>query len=72
MRPKRIRILSVEPLPQKPAYFQLRMRTQAGTYIKEFVHGDLGRSTPSMCSLLGMEVQILQLDVLEVHLENWP
>ena len=38
----------------------------AGTYIKEFVHSDLGRTEPSMCSLLGADADILLLDVLAV------
>ena len=42
---------------------QVSMRTEAGTYIKEFVHGDLGRTTPNVGSLIGKEVDILQLDV---------
>ena len=36
----------------------------AGTYVKEFVHGDLGRTSPSVCSLLGCQADILQLDVV--------
>jgi tRNA U54 and U55 pseudouridine synthase Pus10 len=39
----------------------------AGTYIKEFVHGDLGRTVPSVGSLLGSEADILQLDVTNVY-----
>ncbi|ELU01120.1 hypothetical protein CAPTEDRAFT_94284, partial [Capitella teleta] len=41
----------------------LKLVTQAGTYIKEFVHGDLGRTVPSMCSLLGTQCDILELNV---------
>lgn len=41
----------------------LEVWASAGTYIKEFVHGDLGRTTPNVGSLLGKEVDILQLDV---------
>jgi tRNA pseudouridine synthase 10 len=44
-------------------FFQLSVETQAGTYIKEFVHGDLGRTTPSVADLLGCRADILQLDV---------
>jgi hypothetical protein len=42
-------------------------------YIKEFVHGDFGRTSPSLGSLLGTcgRVDILSLDVVEVGLE-WP
>jgi len=39
----------------------------AGTYIKEFVHGDLGRTVPSVGSLLESEADILQLDVSNVY-----
>ena len=57
--------------------FGRRPRSQAGKastnarrlhrYIKEFVHGDLGRTEPSLSSLLGAEADILQLDVMDVH-----
>ena len=40
----------------------------AGTYIKEFVHSDLGRTKPSLVSLLNSECDILQLDVLDLIL----
>ena len=42
---------------------------QAGTYIKEFVHGDFGRTEPSLCSLLDCECDILQLDVRDVNMK---
>ena len=32
-------------------------------YIKEFVHGDFRRTNPSLGTLLGTEVDILELDV---------
>lgn len=46
-----------------PHYFVLHLVTSAGAYVKEFVHGDLGRTVPSIGSLLGTEADILQLDV---------
>lgn len=52
-------------------HFLLFLKTQAGTYIKEFVHGDFGRTVPSLGNLLNTECDILQLDVLSVEL-NWP
>nr|GMD43519.1 putative tRNA pseudouridine synthase Pus10 isoform X1 [Ipomoea batatas] len=42
---------------------------QAGTYIKEFVHGDLGRTYPSIGSMLGCRAEILQLDVTDVKMD---
>lgn len=44
-------------------FLELRLSTQAGTYIKEFVHGDLGRTRPSLRTLLGSPADILQLDL---------
>lgn len=50
-----------------PHYFTLHVLASAGTYIKEFVHGDLGRTVPSIGSLLDSEADILQLDVTQVY-----
>ncbi len=52
-------------------HFTLCLSTQAGTYIKEFVHGDFGRTQPNLRLLMKQDVDILQLDVLEVEVE-WP
>ena len=43
--------------------FLLSIITSAGTYVKEFVHGDLGRTSPSVYSTLQCDVDIVQLDV---------
>mmetsp|Transcript_21295 Transcript_21295/g.68050 ORF Transcript_21295/g.68050 Transcript_21295/m.68050 type:complete len:181 (-) Transcript_21295:103-645(-) len=50
-----------------PRFASLDLTTQAGTYVKEFVHGDFGRTSPSLGDLLGCEADILQLDVLGVR-----
>lgn len=52
-------------------HFKLYLSTQAGTYIKEFVHGDFGRTRPNLRSFLGQEVDILALDVNDVVID-WP
>ncbi|XP_003389791.1 PREDICTED: putative tRNA pseudouridine synthase Pus10 [Amphimedon queenslandica] len=52
-------------------HFQLDLSTQAGTYIKEFVHGDLGRTTPNLCGMMEGRVDIIALDVMEIKLK-WP
>jgi tRNA pseudouridine synthase 10 len=48
-------------------YMHVCLLASAGTYIKEFVHGDLGRTVPSVGSLLDSEADILQLDVTNVY-----
>uniref|UniRef100_A0A3B3RUW6 tRNA pseudouridine synthase Pus10 n=1 Tax=Paramormyrops kingsleyae TaxID=1676925 RepID=A0A3B3RUW6_9TELE len=52
-------------------HFYLQLRTQAGTYIKEFVHGDFGRTKPSLGDLMKTETDILELDVESVDVD-WP
>jgi len=68
-RPNLIRqkeAILMEAIPLKPHFFELKVHTSAGMYVKEFVHGDLGRTKPSITSLLECECDILQLDVLDV------
>ncbi|KAJ8264262.1 hypothetical protein GJAV_G00147130 [Gymnothorax javanicus] len=52
-------------------HFHLNLRTQAGTYIKEFVHGDFGRTKPNLCALMKCDTDILELDVESVDVD-WP
>uniref|UniRef100_A0A665TGH4 tRNA pseudouridine synthase Pus10 n=1 Tax=Echeneis naucrates TaxID=173247 RepID=A0A665TGH4_ECHNA len=54
-----------------PHHFYLGLKTQAGTYIKEFVHGDFGRTNPNLCQLLKTDTDILELDVESVDVD-WP
>lgn len=75
VRPKQVTFEKVVLLDGRPNWFTLQLRTQAGTYIKEFCHGDFGRTSPSVADLLGggsTVVEILQLDVLAVHMDEWP
>ena len=39
--------------------------------IKEFVHGDLGRTTPNVGFLLNKQIDILQLDVGSLKEGEW-
>jgi len=43
------------------------VRTSSGTYIKELVSGDDGRTRPSVAELLGVPARCRLLDVLEIH-----
>jgi len=63
-RPRLIEWMQVDKADTaEPRAFIARFCTQAGTYVKEFVHGDLGRTKPSLSQLLGEDVDILALDV---------
>lgn len=52
-------------------HYLLKLKTEAGTYIKEFVHSDFGRTSPSLCTLMDAPFDILELDVDEVEFD-WP
>jgi len=43
------------------------VRAEAGTYIKELVSGDEGRTRPSLAEALGIPCHCAALDVLEIH-----
>jgi tRNA pseudouridine synthase 10 len=64
VRPKMV--YRVKATYVNPHFFELHLLAQAGTYIKELVHGDLGRTTPNIGSILETEADILQLDVTNV------
>src|SRR5207253_11469776 len=46
---------------------ELRVTAEAGTYVKEWVHGDRGRTRPSLAERLDVACEVLELDVLDVH-----
>lgn len=73
-RERTIHDMSIEPLEDGEDgghRFKLTATTQAGTYVKEFVHGDFGRTVPSLGTYLKTDVDILELDVEEISLD-WP
>ena len=49
-----------------PHFMILEVRASAGTYIKEFINGDLGRTSPSLCDIIGSDCDIIQLDVQDI------
>ncbi|MFN3804287.1 MAG: tRNA pseudouridine(54/55) synthase Pus10 [Pyrobaculum sp.] len=50
-----------------PHVFELYIRCQGGLYVKEFIHGDGGRTTPSVAEVLNTYLEVLELDVLAVE-----
>jgi tRNA U54 and U55 pseudouridine synthase Pus10 len=49
-----------------PHFMILEVKSSAGTYIKEFINGDLGRTFPSLGDIIGNECDIIQLDVQDI------
>ncbi len=48
---------------------ELVIRAQHGTYIRELVSGDDGRTVPSLASLIDAKCKVEVLDVLNLHLQ---
>ncbi|MEM2974015.1 MAG: tRNA pseudouridine(54/55) synthase Pus10 [Candidatus Micrarchaeia archaeon] len=50
-------------------HIELTLTTESGTYVKEFISGDGGRTEPSIASMLGYSAKCKELNVLRVHSE---
>ncbi|AYU76823.1 hypothetical protein, conserved [Leishmania donovani] len=68
-RPRLIHSMRLTPL--NTHWFLLDLETQAGTYVKEFVHGDMGRTTPHLGMLLNARTDIIQLDVVGIAIHDF-
>jgi tRNA pseudouridine synthase 10 len=64
-RPRAVRNLELVDLSEDRA--QVEVRGESGIYVKELIHGDRGRTQPSMAELLGRSCDVVELDVLKVH-----
>jgi tRNA pseudouridine synthase 10 len=60
-----IKFLALAP-GAEPLQLELRLATQHGTYVKEVLSGEEGKTTPSLASLLGVPCKCLELDVLAI------
>jgi tRNA pseudouridine synthase 10 len=61
------RVVAARLVEATEGRFTLDLRTEAGTYVKEWVEGDDGRTEPSLSSLVGAPLKVEFLDVLEIH-----
>jgi tRNA pseudouridine synthase 10 len=61
------RIVSARVVEMAGEGFTLEIRTEAGTYVKEWVQGDGGRTEPNLAGLVGVPLKVGFLDVLDVH-----
>lgn len=64
-RPRAVRKMELVDLSGDTA--QVEVRGESGIYVKELIHGDRGRTQPSMAELLGRTCDVVELDVLNVH-----
>ncbi len=55
----------LQATPEAPGW-RVTIRSQHGTYIKEVISGDEGRTRPSIAQLLGSPCECLELDVMAI------
>lgn len=60
------KIIDIKPQIESDGSIILTIEAEAGTYIKELISGDEGRTRPSLSELLSKEVRIEELDVIEI------
>ncbi|XP_016968713.1 putative tRNA pseudouridine synthase Pus10 [Drosophila biarmipes] len=70
-RPRTIYSVKARVQRGNPKALVIDIVTQAGTYIKELVHGEFGRTAPSLSSIIGKHIDIQALDVVGIDLD-WP
>jgi len=46
---------------------ELEVTAESGTYIKELVNGDNGRTVPSLSSVYGSDLRVIELDVVRIN-----
>jgi len=66
MRERWIEITEITPCEGAEQEYLVRLRTEHGTYVKEVVTGEDGRSNPSLSELFGVSCECLELDVLDI------
>jgi tRNA pseudouridine synthase 10 len=60
-------VVSVDRVDIVGDEIEMTLRCEAGTYIKELVHSDEGRTIPSVTSIIGAPCEVIWLDVEDVH-----
>ncbi|MEM0473437.1 MAG: tRNA pseudouridine(54/55) synthase Pus10 [Candidatus Aenigmatarchaeota archaeon] len=65
LRKRRVKDIKYKLLSKKR--LELKIHAQSGLYIKELIHGDGGRTRPSVQELLNNKVKNIELDVIKIH-----
>ena len=61
------KVVSIENIQTTDDGVQFDVRCESGTYVKELVHSDEGRTTPSVAALLEADCEVIWLDVKNIH-----
>jgi len=60
------KVLEIDWKYQDEHHFVIEVKAEAGTYIKELIHSDEGRTVPSVTGLLETQAECTQLDVIGI------
>ena len=61
------KVVSIENILIADDEIQFDVRCESGTYVKELVHSDEGRTIPSVAALLEVDCKVVWLDVKDIH-----
>ena len=64
IRDRKIYNIDIESIHKKEA--DLIIETQSGTYIKELITGDNGKTKPNISELIGNHCTVKKLDVIKI------
>ena len=61
------KVVSIENILVEDNEVQFDVRCESGTYVKELVHSDEGRTNPSVSGVLEVDCEVIWLDVKDIH-----
>lgn len=61
------KVISIERILVEGNEVEFDVRCESGTYVKELVHSDEGRTNPSVAGLLETDCEVIWLDVKDIH-----
>lgn len=70
VRKRRIIAMQARLDPTDTSRIEIAVTAEAGTYIKELISGDNGRTKPSIAAALGTPCHCEELDVTDVHFDD--
>lgn len=60
-------VYSIDAKKTGEKQIELEVKAEAGTYIKELIHGDEGRTQPNVADILNTEAEVIELDVIGIE-----
>ncbi len=68
--PRKRRVKEIKFKKTKGLVYEITVRGEAGLYVKELVTGDQGRTKPSISQMLKTPAEVLELDVIRIHIKG--